>query len=41
MSTYVKNVLADLIAKNRKILEDVQYQVRKLQYGIKDEESDK
>lgn len=37
----VIGLLADLIAKNRKILEDVQYQVRKLQYGIKDEESDK
>lgn len=37
----VIGLLADLIAKNRKILEDVQYQVRKLQYGIKDEESEK
>lgn len=36
----VIGLLADLIAKNRKILEDVQYQVRKLQYGIKDEESE-
>lgn len=36
----VIGLLADLIAKNRKILEDVQYQVRKLQYGIKDEEAD-
>lgn len=37
----VIGLLADLIAKNRKILEDVQYQVRKLQYGIQNEESDK
>lgn len=36
----VIGLLADLIAKNRKILEDVQYQVRKLQYGIKDEEAE-
>ena len=36
--TFIIGLQADLIAKNRKLLEDVQYQVRKLQYGIKDEE---
>lgn len=36
--TFVIGLLADIIAKNRKILEDVQYHVRKLDY---DKEKDK
>lgn len=36
--TFMIGLQADLIAKNRKLLEDIQYQVRKLQYGINDEE---
>lgn len=36
--TFIIGLQADLIAKNRKLLEDIQYQVRKLQYGIKNEE---
>lgn len=39
--TFMIGLQADLIAKNRKLLEDIQYQVRKLQYGIKNEEVDK
>ena len=31
--TYIVGLQADIIAKNRKILEDVQYQVRRLNYG--------
>ena len=37
--TFIIGLQADLIAKNRKLLEDIQYQVRKLQYGINDEEN--
>jgi bacteriorhodopsin len=35
--TFMIGLLADLIAANRKILEDVQYHVRKLEYDGKDE----
>ena len=34
--TYIIGLQADIIAKNRKILEDVQYQVRRLSYGKKE-----
>ena len=30
--TFVIGLLADIISKNRKILEDVQYHVRKMDY---------
>ena len=30
--TFVMGLLADIIAKNRKLLEDVQYHVRKMDY---------
>lgn len=36
--TFIIGLQADIIAKNRQLLEDIQYHVRKLQYGIKDEE---
>lgn len=42
--TYIIGLQADVIAKNRKILEDVQYQVRRLNYNNvskEDEEDDK
>ncbi len=38
--TIVIGLQADIIAKNRKILEDVQYHVRKLDYDKKDESSE-
>lgn len=36
--TFMIGLQADLIAKNRKILEDVQYQVRKMRYGIDEDD---
>lgn len=36
--TIIIGLQADIIAANRKILEDIQYRVRKLQYGTKNEE---
>lgn len=38
--TFVIGLLADLIAANRKILEDVQYHVRKMEYDGKREQDD-
>lgn len=37
--TWVVGIQADLIAKNRKILEDVQYHVRRLDYDRDDKET--
>lgn len=37
--TMIIGLQADIIAANRKILEDIQYQVRKLGYGIDDEKN--
>ena len=39
--TFVMGLMADLIAKNRKILEDVQYHARKLDYDRDTEKNDK
>ena len=39
--TYIIGLQADIIAKNRKILEDVQYQVRRLSYEKKETETAK
>lgn len=39
--TFVMGLMADIIAKNRKILEDVQYHVRKLDYDRELEKNDK
>ena len=36
--TIIIGLQADIIAKNRAILEDIQYKVRQLYYGVKDEE---
>lgn len=36
--TIIIGLQADIIAANRKILEDIQYQVRELKYGVKDKE---
>lgn len=36
--TFVVGLQADVIASNRKILEDIQYRVRKLQYGDRNQE---
>ena len=36
--TIIIGLQADIIAANRKILEDIQYSIRKLQYGTKNEE---
>lgn len=38
--TYIMGLQADLIASNRKLLEDIQYHVRKLDYD-KDSEKNK
>ena len=34
--TYIIGLQADVIAKNRKILEDVQYQIRRISYEKKE-----
>ena len=45
ITVFVIGLLADLIAKNRKLLEDIQYHVRKLDYdgalSRKDENTEK
>ena len=35
--TLIIGLQADIIAKNRKLLEDIQYHVRKIEYGIYNE----
>lgn len=35
--TFVIGMLADVISANRKILEDVQYQVKKMEYDEREE----
>lgn len=38
--TFVMGLQADIIASNRKILEDIQYRVRRMQYGEEDDAND-